>query len=92
MSSDTELKELFSLLKTDFRLKNETEAVSFEAALNSIFPVDEKEKQNVKHLKKENQWIFIRGKFFDDDTAVIVSVAPDGTVSKIELVLAYHVS
>lgn len=92
LSSDMELKELFSMLKKEFRLSSETDAVAFEAALNALYPVDKNEMQNVKHLKKENQWIFIRNKFFDDYTAVIVTVNPNGSVSKIELKLAYPVS
>jgi len=89
---DMEMKELLALLRKEFRLKDEAGAVIFETALNALFPVDEKDKPDVRHMKKNNQWIFLRGKFFDDDTAVIVSVNPDGTVSKIYLILAYTVN
>jgi hypothetical protein len=89
LSSDQELKELFSFLRSDFHLKNETDAAAFEAALNVLYPVDKEEQGNVKHINKASQWIFIRGKFFDDDTAVIVTTDPSGVVSRIELKLSY---
>ncbi|HLP73419.1 MAG TPA: hypothetical protein VK155_10995 [Bacteroidales bacterium] len=92
LSSDGELKELLSMLKSEFRIRNEADAKVFEAALNALYPVDQKDVANIKHMNKAAQWIFIRGKFFDDNTAVIVSVAPDGRLSKIELMLSYQAS
>lgn len=92
LSQDMELTTMFSLVKKDFLLKDEPAAVAFEKSLDILFPPSESDKANVKHLKKNNQWIFIRGKFFDDSTAVIVTVNPNGTVSKIELKLSYQTS
>jgi hypothetical protein len=92
LSFDMELTQLLTLLKKEFRLKDEANAVLFEKALNALYPVEEKEVSNVRHLKKSNQWIFLRGKFFDDETAVIVTVNPDGTITKIELILAYQLN
>lgn len=88
--SDSNLPDVLSLLKKDFFLKDEASALKFENALNALFPVDEKEKLNIKHMKKNFQWIFLRGKFFDDSTAVIVTTNPNGSVSKVEVVLAYN--
>ncbi|MGE5420195.1 MAG: hypothetical protein ACM3UT_08415 [Chloroflexota bacterium] len=90
LSSDSNLPDILSLLKKEFLLKDEASALKFEKALDALFPVDEKEKLNVKHMKKNTQWIFLRGKFFDDSTAVIVTTNPNGTVSKVEVVLAYN--
>lgn len=89
LSSDSNLPDVLSLLKKDFRLKDEASAVKFEKSLDALFPVEKDDVQNVKHMKKSNQWIFIRGKFFDDNTAVIVTTNTDGTVSKIEVLLTY---
>ncbi len=89
---DLECPVLMSLVRKDFRLKDENAAKLFEESLNVIYPVDEKEKVNIKHLKKGTQWVFIRGKFFDDFTAFLVTVSPDGTISKIEVKLAYAVN
>jgi hypothetical protein len=89
LSTDKELPALMSLIKKDFLLKDESNAKLFEAALNELYPVKENERAGVKHLKKNNQWIFFRAKFFDDQTAVIVTTAPNGTITKIEVKLAY---
>lgn len=90
LSSDSNLPDILSLLKKEFLLKDEASALRFEKALDTLFPVDEDEKQNVKHMKKSSQWVFMRSKFFDDQTAVIVTTNPNGTVTKIEVKLAYN--
>lgn len=92
LSSDSNLPDVLSLLKKDFRLKDEASATKFEKSLDALFPVDKDDVLNVKHMKKNNQWIFIRGKFFDENTAVIATTNPDGSVSKIEVLLAYPAS
>jgi len=89
---DLECPVLMSIIKKDFLLKDETTAKLFEAALNVLYPVDEDEIQNVKHLHKDSQWIFLRGKFFDDFTAFIVTTGSNGIVTKVELELAYAVN
>lgn len=86
---DLECQVLMSLIKKNFLLKDENAAKLFEASLNVIYPVDEKEVPNIKHLKKGSQWIFLRGKFFDDYTAFIVTTGTTGIVTKIDLKLAY---
>jgi hypothetical protein len=86
---DLECPILMSIIKKDFLLKDENAAKLFEAALNVLYPVDEKEVPNIKHLKKSSQWIFLRGKFFDDYTAFIVTTGTNGIVTKIEVKLAY---
>jgi hypothetical protein len=83
---------LVSLIKNDFLLKDEATAKLFEAALNVLYPVDEDEIQNVKHMYKDSQWIFLRGKFFDDYTAFIVTTGSNGFVTNVELKLAYPVN
>ena len=83
---------LMSLIRKDFLLKDENGAKLFEDALNILYPVEESGIQNVKHLKRDSQWIFLRGKFFDDFTAFIVTTGPDGTVTGIDLELAFAVN
>jgi len=92
LHSDMELPGLFSLLRKDFLLKDESGALLFEAALNELYPVDEDEKATIRHFKKGEQWIFIRNKFFDDYTAIIVTAAAAGAISKIEVKLGYAVN
>jgi len=89
---DLELPVFQSMLKKEFLLKDENAAKLFEAALNVLYPVDEEEKVNIRHMKKGTQWIFLRKKFFDDFTAFIVTVGTNGAVTKIEVKLAYTVN
>jgi len=88
---DLECPILMSMIKKDFFLKDENSAKLFEASLNVLYPVDEKEVQNIKHMKKGPQWIFLRGKFFDDYTAFLVTTETTGKVTKIEAQLSYPV-
>ena len=89
---DLECPVLMSLIRNDFFLKDENAAKLFESALNVLYPVEEAEIQNVTHFLRDAQWIFLRGKFFDDFTAFIVTAGPDGDVTKIELELAFAVN
>jgi hypothetical protein len=89
---DIECPVLMSIIKKDFLLKDENTAKMFEAALNVLYPVKEDEIQNVKHLHKDSQWIFLRDKFFDDFTAFIVTTGSNGNVTNVELKLGYPVN
>jgi hypothetical protein len=80
------------MIKKGFLLKDEAAAKLFEAALNVLYPLDEDKRASIRHMKKDTQWIFIRDKFFDDYTAFIVSVGPNGAISKIEVKLGYAVN
>ncbi|HBZ35289.1 MAG TPA: hypothetical protein DEO33_02525 [Rikenellaceae bacterium] len=89
---DLECPVLLSLVRKDFLLTNENSATLFENALNVLYPEDENEIQNIKHLRKDSQWIFLRGKFFDDSTAFIATTGPEGEILKIDLVLSFSVN
>lgn len=91
LTEDKDLPVLLSLVKAGFVLKEEAAAVQFETALNALYPVAKNDVSGIRHMKKDNQWIFIRGKFFDDNTAVVVSTNPDGVITKIEVKLSYKV-
>ena len=87
--SDQDFPILLSLVKKDFLLKDENAAKQFEAAIDILYPVREKEIPYVKHLKKGLQWIFIRGRFFDNLQAFIVTTDTNGAITKIEYKLPY---
>ncbi len=89
---DLECPVLMSLIRQDFLLTDENSAKLFENALNVLYPEDENEMQNIKHLKKGSQWIFLRGKFFDDHTAFIATTTPDGKIIRIDLELSFSVN
>ena len=87
--TDLECPVLVSLIKKEFLLKDENTAKLFEAALNSIYPVEESDMKDVKHMKKGTEWIFVRKKFFDDYTVFAVTTAPNGAITKIKATLGY---
>jgi hypothetical protein len=89
LTTDKELPVLLSLVKKEFIINDETGAKLFEAALNELYPVKDNEKPGVKHLRKNDQWIFLRGKFFDDQTAVFVTTDAKGTITRLDVKLAY---
>jgi len=89
---DIDCPVLLALIKKDFLLQDENAAKLFEDALNVLYPVENDELTNVRHLKEGSQWIFLRDKFFDDYTAFIVTTGPDGEVTKIDLILSYSVN
>jgi hypothetical protein len=75
---------LFSLLRDDFYLKNEGDAKVFETSLDKIYPLGWSDADNKEHLKKGNQWYFVRGKFFDSKKAFIVTLDQNSRISQID--------
>jgi hypothetical protein len=75
--------DLFVAVRSDFFIKNEADAKIFETALDKIKPISWDSKELKEHLKKENRWYFVRGKFFDSKSAFIVTVGQDGKISAI---------
>lgn len=89
LSNDKDLMQMPGLLQKGFFLNDEKSAGLFEVAINKIYPPEREDKGLIRHLKKNNQWIFIRGKFFENYKAIVVTVDPKGTVTKISFTLDY---
>lgn len=89
LSEDKTLPVLLSMVKKEFVLKDENAATAFETAINAIYPFEKSDTEQIKHLKKNDKWIFIRGKFFDDLKAMIVSTNNTGKITAIEFKLNY---
>src|SRR5690625_90054 len=87
--SNQEFPALLSLVKKDFLLNNEESAQLFENALNVLYPVKKKEIPNVRHLQEGTKWLFIRGTFFDDLQAFIVTTDTNGRIKNIAYELPY---
>ncbi len=88
-TTNMKAEQLPLFIRPDFRLNDENSARLFEASLNKIYPFDEEEGDVVKHLKKDNQWIFIRGKFFDKFSAFLVATDQEGKITGIDYSLEY---
>ena len=89
LTTDMVVASLPELVKKEFLLKDENAAAKFESALNAIYPPERNDKDQIKHINKNDQWIFIRGKFFDNYKAMIVTVYQKGTILKISYSLSY---
>ena len=89
LSESKNLELLPTLVRNDFLLLDESNAKIFEAALDKLYPLDNNDKKEEKHEKKNNQWIFIRGKFFSNYSALIVTADPSGNISGIDFSLDY---
>lgn len=85
--STADMPELKALVKPDFKLKTDTDGIVFQAALDVLYPIDDrfdKEDVKAKAVKHSgNQWTFIRGKFFDNLKGIIVTTDANGTITKI---------
>ena len=74
---------LLNLIKSEFRLATQSQAKQFEAALDALYDgisVGDEPKQ----IKQQgNQWIFVRGKFFEDLSGYILTTKADGKITKV---------
>jgi hypothetical protein len=78
------IMDLLPAIRSDFSLKDESDAKVFETALDKIKPPDWSNKKYKEHLKIDNKWYFVRGKFFDSKSAYIVTIDQSGKITKID--------
>jgi hypothetical protein len=83
-----EPNNLIPLIKKEFRLKDEPNAVLFEKALYAFYPVRDDVKKS--HLKKVNQWIFLAKDEYAN-RAFIITIDAAGNVKKIENEMNYEI-
>jgi hypothetical protein len=83
-SSKKKLDGLFSLLKENVQIKNESDARIFETALDKIYPISWSEVEAKKHMKTGNKWYFIRGKFFDSVKGFIITLDQNSRITQID--------
>ena len=78
------LDRLYSLVRKDFTIKNESDALAFEKALDAIYPLDwSVEPEKKKHFLKDGKWYFIRGEFFDSQKGFIITLNQNSGISQI---------
>lgn len=83
-SSKKKLDVLFSLLKENVQIKNESDARIFETALDKIYPMSWSEAEAKKHIKTGSKWYFIRGKFFDTSKGFVVTLDQNSKITQID--------
>ncbi|MFN8209550.1 MAG: hypothetical protein U0T33_01100 [Bacteroidales bacterium] len=74
LSTDKKLEVLFSVVKKEFTIKTETDAKIFEKVIDAFYPLGWSNEKYRQHLKKDGKWYFVRGEFFDNKEAVIVTL------------------
>ncbi len=73
---------LVPLFKSDFKMKEESNARDLKMALALLLSSGSGSEDEIIH--KENQWILVCEEWFGEKKGFIVSTEPDGKVSKIE--------
>ncbi len=73
----TELKDytqLTHLLQTGFNLSDETDAKTFQKALDVLYPPDVFNKKYINNYKSDKSWVFVRGEAFGNKYGIIVGL------------------
>jgi len=84
ISETKPLDFLFSLLKKDYTIKNESEAKIFESALDAIYPVDwSVDAEDKKSLQQDGKWLFLRGDFFGSKKGFVITLDQNAGISQI---------
>ncbi len=85
LSETRTLDFLFSLLKKDFTIKSEGDAITFELALDAIYPVDwTVDAEDRKHLQRDGKWLFLRGDFFGSKKGFEITLDQNSGISQID--------
>ncbi|KEI69373.1 hypothetical protein [Endozoicomonas elysicola] len=86
-TTDEPLPKLFSMLNKQFMLKNQKDAQILEEALDTIYPISTSfgtEDLDKKAIRQEgNQWIFIRGGFFDKLMGFVFQTDSGGRIQSV---------
>jgi hypothetical protein len=84
IATNKSMPSLKSLLKKDLRFKNMKDAQMIQDALDNIYKISSISDKNAKGIKqKGDEWIFIRGKFFDKYKGFIFKTK-DGVIVEVK--------
>ena len=87
LSTTKKLTGLFRLVRKDFFLRTETDVKFFERMLDIIYPLGWSNEKYREHLKKDGKWYFVRGEFFENKEAVIVTMDASQKITAISFSL-----
>ncbi len=86
--TDGDHPEILQMLRPDFRLKNDSDARVFQAALDAIYPIIGSSDQKAKVFKHAGQqWKFVRGDFFEAKMGFLLTTDKSGAVSSVKYVM-----
>lgn len=76
--------KLFIESISDFTIKSEKEAKLFQDFIDLFHTVSESEQENKRFYQKDNIWIFVREKYFDDFNGFIVKTDKKAKINYID--------
>lgn len=79
--SDADLSDFPKTINPNFKLKTDDDAKAVQAALDAISPIGPGDKAAEKFRHTGNQWVFVRGTFFKDEMAYVLTTDDSGTVT-----------
>jgi hypothetical protein len=72
--TNMECPEIQKMFRKDFKLGNDNDARTLQAALDAIFPIsDHGDKKAEQFRHAGNQWVFVRGEFFEKKMGFVVT-------------------
>jgi hypothetical protein len=86
--SEADMPNFVKMLNPDFKLKTDDDAKTMQSSLDTIYPLitdDEKKAEKFRHTG--NQWVFARGKFFNDDLGFVFQTDDSGTITSAKFTL-----
>jgi hypothetical protein len=86
--TDTDMPALLKMLNPSFKLKTDDDAKSMQTALDAAYPIvtdDDKKAEKFRHTA--NQWVFARGKFFNDDLGFVFQTDDSGAITSAKFTL-----
>ena len=84
-SSDADLPDLAKMMNPAFRLASPADAQTLQQALDAAYPIIGSENQKAatsRHVG--NQWIFVRGVFFDNKSGFIFETDAKGAITAVK--------
>lgn len=90
--TDMELPDLKAILNPKFKLLDAASAKTLEAAIDVLYPRDAfGENAGAKEntiRNKGNEWVLIRGKFFENNKGFVFTTDGKGTITKVKFSLS----
>lgn len=77
-----DVKRLLFVIRKDFKINSEVNALKFERMLGVLFPPFSI--SSITHYKKNDSWVFIRENSFDEKNGFIVKIDKKGKIISIE--------
>ncbi len=83
--SDADMPGLLKALNPSFRLATAADAAALQQALDTVYPIEDKADLKLRaNRRMGNQWLFVRGEFFDDRKGFVFETDAKGSVTAVK--------